>query len=217
MRHPLTILLPVLVAALVSVPANAVTTATLTVNNTVRTLTGTGFLSEQMLPISVVLGPGQSADFTVSYSLSVQDDGQPATLVQGATGCIAIFPTPCGPTYSGFEYAKAFVVVAHDDPRTPHNPALVLDGVRTVATLETHSDSFAESLTTSGTVHLHLSNGDPFSGPTPLFFPTYIGLWVLANPIPEPAIAMQLVAGLGLLGVALKRRSGNRAARGTAR
>ena len=212
MRHPLTLLLAVLAAALVSIPANAVAIATLTVNNTVRTLTGTGFLTEQLLPIAVVLEPGQSFDLTVTYSLSVQDDGQPATLVQGATGCIAIFPTPCGPTYSGFEYAKAFVVVAHDDPRTPHNPALVLDGVRSIATLETHSDSFAEALSTSGTVHLHLFNGDPFSGATPLFFPTYIGLWVLANPIPEPTIAAELVGGLGLLGLALRGRSVRRGA-----
>ena len=79
MRHPLTILLLALAAALVSVPASAVTTATLTVNNTVRTLTETGFLSEQVVPIGASLAPGQSADFTVSYSLSVQDDGQPAT------------------------------------------------------------------------------------------------------------------------------------------
>src|SRR5689334_3290592 len=129
MRHALTILLPALAAVLFSVPANAVTTATLTVDNTVRTLTGTGFLSEQLLPIGASLGPGQSADFTISYSLSVQDDGQPATLVQGATGCISIFPTPCGPTYSGFEYAKAFLIVAQDDPRSVHNPALVLEGL----------------------------------------------------------------------------------------
>ena len=213
MRHPYTMLLSTLAAAVVSVSANAVTIATLTVNSTVRTLTGTGFLAEQLLPIAVVLEPGQSADFTVSYSLSVQDDGQPATLVQGATGCISIFPTPCGPTYAGFEYAKAFLVVAHDDPRTVHNPALVLDGVRSIATLETHSDSFAEALTTSGTFHLHFFTGDPVSA-APLFFPSYIGLWVLANPIPEPTIAAELLAGLGLLGVALRGRSVGRAMNG---
>ena len=213
MRHPVTIFLLALAAALVSVPANAVTIATLTVDNTVRTLTGTGFLSEQILPIGVSLAPGQSADFTVTYSLSVQDDGQPATLVQGATGCIAIFPTPCAPTYSGFEYAKAFLVVAQDDPRTVRNPALVLEGLSSTAVLETHSDSFAEALMTSGTFQLHFFNGDPTTT-FPLFFPSYIGLWVLANPIPEPAIAVQLIAGLGLLGVALKGRSGGRATNG---
>ena len=213
MRHPLTILLLALAAALVSVPASAVTTATLTVNNTVRTLTETGFLSEQVVPIGASLAPGQSADFTVSYSLSVQDDGQPATLVQGATGCISIFPTPCAPTYSGFEYAKAFLIVGQDDPRTVRNPALVLEGLSSTAVLETHSDSFAEALTTSGTFHLHFFNGDPVSA-APLFFPSYIGLWVLANPIPEPTIALQLLAGLGLLGFALRGRSVGRAMNG---
>jgi hypothetical protein len=213
MRHPFRLLLAALTAALVSIPANAVTIATLTVNDTVRTLTGTGFLAEQVLPIGASLAPGQSADFTVTYSLSVQDDGQPATLVQGATGCLGIFPTPCGPTYSGFEYAKAFLVVAHDDPRAPHSPALVLDGVRSIATLETHSDSFAETLTTSGTFHLHFFNGDPFST-AQLVFPSFIGRWVLANPIPEPTIAAQLLAGLGLLGIALRGRSVGRAMNG---
>ena len=208
MRHPWITLLSALATALVGVSAHAVTTATVTVNREVWTLTDTDFLTEQILPIRVVLEPGQGFDITISYSLSVQDDGQPATLVQGATGCIAIFPTPCGPTYSGFDYAKAYVDIAHMDPRTsPLNPGLVLDGVRTVASRETHSDSFAESSTTSGTVQLHLFNGDLHSGPTPLFLPTYIGLWVLANPIPEPAIAAQLVGGLGLLAVALRGRS----------
>jgi hypothetical protein len=69
------------------------------------------------------LAPGQSADFTFTYSLSVQDDGLAAPFDAQANGCIAIFPTPCGPTYAGFEYAKAFLVVAHEDPRTTHNPA----------------------------------------------------------------------------------------------
>ena len=207
MRHPWITLLSALATALVSVSAHAVTTATVTVNRTVWTLTDSDFLTEQILPIRVVLEPGQGFDLTISYSLSVQDDGQPTPFAQDAVGCIAIFPTPCGPTYSGFDYAKAYVVIAQDDPRTPHNPQLVLNGVETIASLQTHSDSFAESLTTSGTVQLHLFNGDLHSGPTPLLLPTYIGLWVLANPIPEPTIAAQLIGGLGLLAVALRRRS----------
>jgi hypothetical protein len=207
MRHPWVTLRSALATALVSVSAHAVTTATVTVNRTVWTLTDSDFLTEQILPIRVVLEPGQGFDLTISYSLSVHDDGQPTPFAQDAVGCIAIFPTPCGPTYSGFDYAKAYVVIAQDDPRTPHNPQLVLDGVETIASLQTHSDSFAESLTTSGTVQLHLFNGDLHSGPTPLFLPTYIGLWVLANPIPEPTIAAQLIGGLGLLAVALRRRS----------
>jgi hypothetical protein len=60
--------------------------------------------------------------------------------------------------------------------------------------LETHSDSFAETLTQTGTFHVHLANNDPFTTFS-LVFPTYIGLWVLANPIPEPTIVAQLLAG----------------------
>ena len=47
MRHPFRLLLAALTAVLVSIPANAVTIATLKVNNTVRTLTGTGFLTAE--------------------------------------------------------------------------------------------------------------------------------------------------------------------------
>lgn len=213
MRHPFTAFLLATAAALASDPAIATTTATLTLNGTTRTLTETGFLSEQPFAVGALLAPGQSADFTFTYSLSVQDDGLAAPFDPQATGCIAIFPTPCGPTYAGFEYAKAVLVVAHEDPRTTHNPALVLEGIRSTAVLETHSDSFAETLTTSGTFHVHLANNDPFTT-FPLVFPTYIGLWVLANPIPEPTIVAQLLAGLGLLGVAMGRRSTRPAANG---
>jgi hypothetical protein len=200
-------------AALASDPVIATTTATLTLNGTTRTLTGTGFLSEQLSGVAGQLAPGQSADFTFTYTLSVQDDGLPAPFDPQATGCIAIFPTPCGPTYAGFEYAKAFVIVAHEDPRTSHNPAVVLDGLRSTDMLETHSDSFAETLTQTGTFHVHLANGDPVTTFS-FVFPSYIGLWVLANPIPEPPIVAQLLAGLGLLGVALGRRSTRPAANG---
>jgi|RhiMethySRZTD1v2_1073278.scaffolds.fasta_scaffold1300025_1 hypothetical protein len=213
MRHPFRVFLLAAAAALASDPVIATTTATLTLNGTTRTLTGTGFLSQQLVGVGAQLAPGQSADFTFAYSLSVQDDGLPAPFDPQATGCISIFPTPCGPTYAGFEYAKAFLVVAHEDPRTTHNPALVLEGLRSTAMLETHSDSFAETLTQTGTFHVHLANGDPVTTFS-LVFPTYIGLWVLANPIPEPTIVAQLLAGLGLLGVAMGRRSTRPAAHG---
>jgi len=207
MRHPFMAFLLATAAALACDPAIATATATLTLNGTTRTLTETGFLTQQFFAAGGLLAPGQSADFTFSYSLSVQDDGLPAPFDPQAIGCIAIFPTPCGPTYAGFEYAKAFLVVAHEDPRTTHNPALVLEGIRSTAMLETHGDSFAEALTQTGTFHVHLANNDPFTTFS-LVLPTYIGLWVLANPIPEPTIVVQLLAGLGLLGVAVRGRRG---------
>ena len=203
MRHRFTVFLLATAAALACDPAIA--TTTLTVNGTTRTLTETGFLSQQAFAVGAQLAPGQSADFTFDYSLSVQDDGLPAPFGPQATGCIAIFPTPCGPTYAGFEYAQAFLVVAHEDPRTTHNPALVLEGLGSTAMLETHSDSFAETLTQTGTFHVHLANNDPFTTFS-LVFPTYIGLWVLANPIPEPTIVAQFLAGPGFVGVAVRGR-----------
>ena len=205
MRHPFMVYLLATTAALACDPAIATTTATLTLNGTTRTLTQTGFLSEQPFSVGAQLAPGQSADFTFAYSLSVHDDGLAAPFDPQAAGCIAIFPTPCAPTYAGFESAKAILIVAHEDPRITHNPALVLEGIRSTAVLETHSDSFAETLTTSGTFQVHLANNDPFTTVS-LAFPTYIGLWVLANPIPEPTIVAQLLAGLGLLGVAVRGR-----------
>ncbi len=94
-----------------------------------------------------------------------------------------------------------------DDPRTVRNPAIVEEGLRGSITLATHGDSFVEALTQSGMLQGRIEVRDVagvnvFSN----LYPTYVALWVLANPIPEPSEFAQMLGGLALLGLGLRRR-----------
>jgi hypothetical protein len=207
MRHSLGVLLFAGATLLASFPAFGTASATVTVNGTTRSLSQTGFLSEQIFQVGVNLAPGQSSDFTFSYSISVEDSGQPVPFDQKAVGCTSIFPTTCNDAYTGFEYAKAYLIVLAEDPRVTHNPAVVEQGLRDSVTLATHGDSFAESLTESGVFHGHIEVRDvPGANTFTNVYPAYLALWVLANPIPEPAVVAQLLAGLAFLGFAMRRR-----------
>jgi len=187
-------------------PAHGTASASVTVNGTTRTLSQTGFLFEQIGAVGVNLAPGQSSDFTFNYSISLQDSGLPVAFDQQAVGCSSIFPSTCNDAYTGFEYAKAYLIVLQEDPRVGHNPAVVEQGVNGSVTLATHGDSFAESLTQAGALQGHIEVRDvPGANTFTNTYPTFIALWVLANPIREPAVAVQMMMGLGLLGVAVRR------------
>ena len=207
MRHPLGVFLIAVATVLASSPVFGTASATITVNGTTRTLSETGFLFEQIGAVGVNLAPGQSSDFTFNYSISIQDSGLPVAFDQKAVGCSSIFPSTCNEAYTGFEYAKAYLIVLAEDPRVTHNPAVVQQGVNGSVTLTTHGDSFAESLTQSGTLQGHIEVLDvPGANNFTNVYPTFLALWVLANPIPEPAVVAQMMVGLALLGVALRRR-----------
>jgi len=207
MRHPLGVFLFAVAAVLVSFPAFGTASATVTVNGTTRSLSETGFLFEQIGAVGVNLAAGQSSDFTFNYSISVQDSGLPVAFDQKAVGCTSLFPTTCNDAYTGFESAKAYLIVLQEDPRILHNPEVIQQGLRQSVTLATHGDSFADALTQSGAFQGHIAVLD---GAAPLTFTnvygTFVALWVLANPIPEPAVVTQMLAGLLLLGFAMRRR-----------
>jgi hypothetical protein len=207
MRHPLGVLLFAVATVLASFPAFGTASATVTVNGRSRSLTETGFLFVPIDAFGVNLTPGQSANMSFSYSMSVQDSGLPVAFDQKSVGCSSIFPTTCGDAYTGFEYAKAYLIVLAEDPRTTHNPAVVEEGLDASVTLATHGDSFAESLTESGVFQGHIEVRDvPGANTFTNVYPTYVALWVLANPIPEPAVVAQMLAGLAFLGFAVQRR-----------
>jgi len=193
-------------ATLCPTAADATALATVTVGGTTRTLSQSGFVFVALSPFTtVVLGPGQSADLTVDYSISVQDSGLPVSFDPEATGCLSLHAMDCEPTFTGFEVAKADLLVFYEDPRIA-NPFLEVtrsgSDVSTIISLETHSDSFAEALTKTGTVHLHVTNIDQHATYSATYG-DFIGLWVFA--VPEPAVSAQLAAGLGILILALRR------------
>jgi hypothetical protein len=204
MRQPLIALLLGMACVLADLPARAHATATVTVNGVSRTLSQTGFVFDAVSSVDVVLGPGQSADFTFDYGISVHDDGLPAAPDRLATGCVPLHVPFCNPPYSGFEVVKVDLIAFYVDPRTIP-PYIQQTGDSTVVELQTQGDSFADSLTRAGTIHVHITNTDPFSTYSHLYA-TYAAMWVLASPIPEPAVIAQLLGGLGLLGAALCRR-----------
>ena len=191
----------VLASMLASAPAHAATSASITINGTTRTLSQSGFLFEQVGGSATMLQPGDSRDFRFDYSISLQDSGLAVAFDPKASGCSSIFPTTCGDTYTGFEYAKAYLIVFQEDPRNTHNPAVIEEGVGGHVTLATHGDAFAESLTQSGTLEAHIRNENvPGAAPYSHLYPTYLALWVLANPIPEPPVVALMVAGLLAIG-----------------
>ena len=97
MRHSLGVLLFAGATLLASFPAFGTASATVTVNGTTRSLSQTGFLSEQIFQVGVNLAPGQSSDFTFSYSISVTIFGGFAPFV--ATWLIAVTGDPLSPAY----------------------------------------------------------------------------------------------------------------------
>ena len=214
MRQPFAVLLFVVAGALGSPPAHGAASASITVNGTTRTLSETGFIFEQVGVSAPQLQPGESRDYLFNYSFSVQDSGLPVAFDQAAIGCTSLHVSTCQEAYTGFEYAKAYLLVFYDDPRTSQNPTVIEEGLNGSATLATHGDSFAESLTQSGTLEAHVLNSDvPGANPYSHLYPTYVALWVLANPIPEPTVLSLMLAGL-LVVVGVAHRPRVRRARG---
>jgi hypothetical protein len=207
MRSVIGILLFTAVGLLTTSPAHGTASASITVNGTTRSLSQSGFLFEQIGGSAVNLAPGQSASFSFNYSITVEDSGLPAAFDPKATGCSSIFPSTCNDAYTGLESAKAYLIVLTQDPRTVHNPAVVEEGLRGSITLATHGASFVESLTQSGTLQGRIEVRDvPGANPFSTLYPTYVALWVLANPIPEPSVFAQMLGGMALLGLGLRRR-----------
>jgi hypothetical protein len=159
------------------------------------TLNQTGFVFSGG-PIPVVLGAGESQDFTINYTVSVHDDGLPAPFDPKFTGCLPIHDSSCNPPYTGYEVARVLFDVAYRDGRVANPFITLISDTGTSVNLQTHGDSFAESLSQSGTIHYRLTNISQFVQ-TDNFFP-FVAAWVLA--VPEPTIFIQLALGLGLIG-----------------
>jgi hypothetical protein len=184
--------------ALAAPAAHADAKATVTVNGVTRTLPQTGFIFEQVGSFSVLLAPGQSADYSFSYSIAVSDDGLPGAFDPRATGCMGLHHVGCNPPYTGFEFAKVDLQAFYEDPRSI--PPFIRTEGSSSALLETHGDSFAESLTQSGTFNVRLTNLDP-SFTYSRTYGTYVGVWAFA--VPEPAVTVQLLAGFALVGLVM--------------
>jgi hypothetical protein len=71
MRQPLRVWLFAIATFLASSPAFGTASATITVNGRSHSLSETGFQLEHIGGRGVNLAPGQSADFTFDYSISV--------------------------------------------------------------------------------------------------------------------------------------------------
>jgi hypothetical protein len=186
--------------------AHAAASATITLGTNTFMLSHTGFVGQQVGATGVRLPPLGSADYSFDYSISVRDDGLPATFQPGSTGCTQGTPVICSPPFTGFEIAQATLVVFFTDGRTL--PGFIeITGDGTFRSLTTHGDSFAESLSESGTIHVHIVNHDPNFGFSRVF-QTIIFESVVA--VPEPAVVAQLLAGLAVIviGLALRRRRG---------
>jgi hypothetical protein len=171
--------------------------------------------------LSFLLGPGESADLSFNYAISVTDDGLPLEPMNPnfpppGFSCIVLPHPPttpshtyCGPP-SGVTREQASALFAVNLTH-PWNPAgISFDG--TGAGLSTNADSFADALSRSGSTHVHVTNLSVV--PQRVTFEAELAAWVLASPIPEPATFSQILAGLGLLHALRARRRRKRVVAG---
>ena len=184
----------------------------------------TGFASQPSGPpvsnvdlIFISLRPGESADFSFDYAISVSDDGLPVQpLAPSPPSFISLPPEGnlffSGPP-SGVDHEQAAAIFSVGVFVQKTNPPVLQwssDGPMQLA-LKTNADSFADSLSQSGTTHVHVVNPlslpvNPTPSPNSVVFQVQLAASVLTSPIPEPAIALQMSLGGALHGlVALAR------------
>jgi hypothetical protein len=174
----------------------------------------TGFSFEaQLIPFTVRAGEPQT--FHWDYHLTVADSGQ-ATLPSGPelgrySMCNFINPTTCPPAPSGYESARAQVLIGHVDGRaTP--PFLNISGSN--IDMATARGPESDFMSRSGSANVSVSI-DPswtsimeYTGA----FGVFSSQWVIANPVPEPETMALMLAGLGA--VFLRRKTSDARLRG---
>lgn len=178
-------------------------------------LSSTGFAWNVLPRQQVVVPAGTSKDLDYTWMVSVSDSGLPATFdgpfdgsVPTPTDCLPISGPPhCGLPPTGFEQMEAVLLMGFMDPRVPISPFVHVTstGVSQVD-IRTNGDAAPDATARSGHLHIHIEV-DAFPGfEESLSFTTIAGAWGYANPIPEPEIYGMMLAGLGCLAVALRRR-----------
>jgi hypothetical protein len=157
--------------------------------------------------VGVSLRQCQSLDYTCDYTITLRDDGLPADRSWGF--CVPLSPgSNCGPAATGNEIAFVQLVAGFIDGRTS-NPFLIIsgDGVR----LSTDGGSFADGVTQSGRLHVH---AEAASAPFDAVYSSSFSVFAFAavdaiplSPVPEPATYALLLAGLGVVGLKVRRRT----------
>ena len=169
----------------------------------------TGFsFRRQMIPFTV--RPGEPQTFQWDYNLSLADSGQ-AVLPTGPdlarySMCTLIHDTTCPPAPSGYESARAQLLIGHVEWRaTP--PFLHISGITSID-MATDRGSESDFMSRSGSVNVTVSidrwsNLMEYSGA----FGVVSSQWVVANPVPEPETMVLMLAGLGAVLVKRKKHS----------
>jgi hypothetical protein len=150
--------------------------------------------------VDIVVPPGESRDWYWDYTVMLADDGLPALRTyQFCTG--ETLPN-CGPQPTGHELAYAQIVVGRVEPRGA-NPYVSIS--EEVVTFQTRSGATADTLTESGTLHVHATNSS-LIGPSDARFLVYVLEFVDVSPVPEPSSYALLLGGLGAICAAQWRR-----------
>lgn len=147
--------------------------------------------------VPFTIGAGQTADYYYEYSITLMDDGLQAERTQPF--CVSLIVPNCGPAPTGFELAYAIVVAGYRDGRALNQHVGVSEDS---VTLQTSGDSFADTLTKSGVLHVHI-DGYPVL-PERDSFLVYAFAVVDASPlspIPEPSIFAIFCGGFAFMGL----------------
>ena len=144
--------------------------------------------------LTVDVDPGQTVTRTFDYTVSLSDDGLPATRVEDGV-CTPDFLSDCGPAATGFEQAYALIEIGRDHREVDQNTAFLVDA----NLIENFRSVTGEPHTFAGTLTYTATNTSPV---IPQEAQLQVMLFALADvaAVPEPANwAMTLLALVPLL------------------
>jgi hypothetical protein len=140
----------------------------------------------------ISLAPGQTIDDTFSYTVTVTDDGGPAT--RNWSFCTPITQTDCGPAATGFEQAYASIWMGRGDAGDPTPDDYMISDSDQFVSFQSVTGQPGVYTGTIDYTATNLSSWEYQSATVAVLGAAFVD----ASAVPEPPVAWLLAAGLML-------------------